>query len=619
MNINNQTNSNECISLIQSLDEISKNNNFILKNKPVIQFGENNHAEYTYSSIQNFQESIVQFSFQCVRTPVISDIQAICSHYRNLLCYCFENCHEENIQNLSLLFRLMIQTRDIISGKGEYNLFYHLLFEWAKFDEDYFTYGIQCCLYEDGNPFNNGHPIGSWKDVKNIVKLLNEKSLSCKYDENTITIINKCINTLINLVTNQIHVDEINMEQGHPISLAAKWIPREKKDKYKKFYIQLVQSYHYHWLKDVKESDYEKALNKACMLYRKTISKCNKYLDTIQIKQCNHTWSEINFNKVTSITMSKQKNAFMNVKKDGKTIKYENNEDRQLCKKNFEEYMHRVIIGENKMKGKRINIIDFIKDAMNMIKYKDNMILSETLEHQWKDFSSQINGLQNFIPMADVSGSMTSDNCNPLHAAIGLSILVAEKSSFGPRVMTFSSTPTWINLEDKTSFIQKVQTVKDAEWGMSTNFKAALNMILDVIILKKIDPEVAENMVLAVFSDMQFDGSSVDNMNNFKPMIEKIKKKYAETGIKLYGKPINAPHILFWNLRKTNGFPSLSNDENVTMLSGFSPMLLNLFCNNSLEELKKYNPYLALCDLLSISRYMKIGVEISLIIKRKIM
>ena len=50
-----------------------------------------------------------------------------------------------------------------------------------------------------------------------------------------------------------------------------------------------------------------------------------------------------------------------------------------------------------------------------------------------------------------------------------------------------------------------VDCVKEAEWGMNTNFAAALNMILDAIEIQKLTPEDVEDMVLAIFSDMQMD------------------------------------------------------------------------------------------------------------------
>ena len=66
---------------------------------------------------------------------------------------------------------------------------------------------------------------------------------------------------------------------------------------------------------------------------------------------------------------------------------------------------------------------------------------------------------------------------------------------------------------------------------------------------------------------------------------EHINKKYHDTGMLYYGIPFNTPNILFWNMRSTKGFPVISKQRNVSMLSGFSPVLLNTFCNKGYNEL----------------------------------
>ena len=54
--------------------------------------------------------------------------------------------------------------------------------------------------------------------------------------------------------------------------------------------------------------------------------------------------------------------------------------------------------------------------------------------------------------MVDTSGSMESDNSQPMYNAIGLGIRIAEMSKMGKRVLTFHSNPTWVNLENKDKF-----------------------------------------------------------------------------------------------------------------------------------------------------------------------
>ena len=203
------------------------------------------------------------------------------------------------------------------------------------------------------------------------------------------------------------------------------------------------------------------------------------------------------------------------------------------------------------------------------------------------------------IAMVDVSGSMSGD---PMNAAIALGIRVAEKSMLGKRVMTFSASPNWVNLTGEDTFIGMVEMVSRADWGMNTNFAAALKMILDAIVSQKLKPEDVEDMVLAIFSDMQIDQADPRSTS----LMTSIETQYAEAGQRLWGKPFKAPHILFWNLRSTSGFPTLSTQKNISMMSGFSPALLNLFCEEGLSALQSCTPWSLFIKSLNNERYQSL-------------
>jgi hypothetical protein len=126
-------------------------------------------------------------------------------------------------------------------------------------------------------------------------------------------------------------------------------------------------------------------------------------------------------------------------------------------------------------------------------------------------------------------------------------------------------------------------------------------------------------MILAIFSDMQIDENlamanflcyTVDDSRkkvargNWDVMFQQIKSKYAEVGMRLYGEPLNPPHILFWNLRQTNGFPCLSKEANCSMMSGYDPAILNEFCEFGIHSLKGLTPYKMLLKTLDNERYM---------------
>jgi hypothetical protein len=229
------------------------------------------------------------------------------------------------------------------------------------------------------------------------------------------------------------------------------------------------------------------------------------------------------------------------------------------------------------------------------------------------------------IAMVDMSGSMDGD---PMNAAIALGCRVAEKSILGKRVLTFSSQPEWINLEGADTFTDMVNAIwnKSNTAGMSTNFHAALDMILTAIEERRVPPAEVENMVLAIFSDMQIDDNLhiQNNGHNYNPneaqkvaargkwatLYDQIKQKYADVGIRLYGQPLNPPHILFWNLRFTAGFPVLSTEANCSMMSGFDPTVLNLFCEQGMEALKNLSPFGNLIKQLDNERYLPLEAAI---------
>jgi hypothetical protein len=111
-------------------------------------------------------------------------------------------------------------------------------------------------------------------------------------------------------------------------------------------------------------------------------------------------------------------------------------------------------------------------------------------------------------------------------------------------------------------------------------------------------------MVLVILSDMQIDEG--DNCDK-NVLYEIIKVKYATTGVRLYGEPFKPPHILFWNLSSTSGFPSLSNQPNVSMMAGFSPALLNQFCEQGLDAFQSCTPWSVLEQSLENERYKIMG------------
>jgi hypothetical protein len=204
------------------------------------------------------------------------------------------------------------------------------------------------------------------------------------------------------------------------------------------------------------------------------------------------------------------------------------------------------------------------------------------------------------VAMLDFSGSMAGD---PINCAMALGCRIAEKSILGRRVMSFSTNPTWHNLDGCNEFVDMIRVLKKGEVGYSTNFYGAFDRILDAIIEKKLTPDQVEGMTLGIFSDMQIDDPNVQAPPDMNSFYQTMEAKYAEAGNRLWNKPFKPPHILFWNLRCTGGFPSLSSQRNVSMMSGFSPALLNLFCEKGLDALQGCTPWSILMEQMNKPRY----------------
>jgi hypothetical protein len=559
-----------------------------LDNFAYTQVGENGHVEYKWSN--NIQEKILQLSFQTTRTND-SGLSKLSSLLHELLTILKQKSETGTLPekelakgHLCLLYRMIGHTRDIIDGKGEYTLSYMMVHMWSKFYPSLAKFALRCFVTLDNKEL---HQYGSWKDLKYF----------CEYCKNHgETIDSPLIKFAVSLMNAQIKTDYANfVSNSDDISLAAKWAPREKSS-FGWLYQSLASDYFSEFLTTANNNDrLRKAILKCKTEYRKVLSLLNKKIDTLQIKQCCNEWSSIDFSKVTSISLSKQKKAFLNIKKNGE-IRCLDSSDRIACADNFNAHILRSVKGEVEMKGKRVGMADFVKQATSLLR-NGSQSEKDLLNSQWRDNATQNGALGKMIAMVDVSGSMEGD---PMGVAIALGIRIAEKSVIGKRVMTFSSNPTWVNLEGYDDFISQVELVKQAEWGMNTNFHAALDLILDAIVQNKMAPEDVQDMILVILSDMQMDNG--DHCNK-QVLYDTMKTKYEVAGIRVNGVPYKPPHILFWNLRSTSGFPSLSNQPNVSMMSGFSPTLLNLFCEEGLNALQSCTPWSLLIKSLENERY----------------
>jgi len=183
----------------------------------------------------------------------------------------------------------------------------------------------------------------------------------------------------------------------------------------------------------------------------------------------------------------------------------------------------------------------------------------------WDNLPYFIKPGENILPMIDVSGSMTG---LPMEVAISLGMYLSQKNkgSFNGKYLTFSENPKLGQIPTGTLLEIRRKMMGD-NWGMNTDFEKAYNLILDLATKFNVKDEDMPTMLL-VLSDMQFDESYNSYGNVERPHLEEIRILFEASGYTM-------PKLVFWNLDGRHyGSPAMPSDENVGMVSGFSPAIM---------------------------------------------
>lgn len=585
------------------------------------QLGENGHSEFSWSN--DTKEKILQLTFQLTRTSSPEQLNKLADTYSDLVDRVFyddsvsseEVAAEDRQEWRGALVAIPLHTRDIVSGKGEYNLFYHLIGGFAqaidrrretaseattRWMENVLCEMVTTSVSLEGHD----HAYGSWKDVKYLLNHLRRI-----YGEENLAG-HRLFKNIVSMAVDQLRLDA-REGAGKDKTLVARWLPREKSAKFGWQAKYFATEYFSEWA-----STGGKSARKKCLThYRQLLGRLNTELKTTQVSQCAREYANIDFDaNVTSVTLNRQKHAFQYVDRHGNDREsYDEGsaewEDRLKCRANYLAYLDRCRTGKSEIKAARVGVVDMVREGC---KWRSSLYrheglseseqsLVDALNMQWSESGKTMGALKNFVACVDTSGSMECEERQPLYAAVGLGLRVAENSTLGPRVLTFNTTPSWIDLRNKETFVEKVNHVRyNNDWGGSTNFQAAFRLILDACIEKDLSPEDVSDLVFLVLSDMQIDKADDDTSS----IHELVTSMCAEAGKRTSHKRPYAPfHMVYWNLRSTGGFPALSSHKNVSMLSGFSPTLLNSFCTKGVDALKDAEPWSLLVEQLHNQRY----------------
>ena len=311
-----------------------------------------------------------------------------------------------------------------------------------------------------------------------------------------------------------------------------------------------------------------KKLGRTVYNYKREVKSIRRVIDTIEAHMSAKDWHTYDYSKVPSNAMLKYTNAF-----------YRNDGER------YSKYISDVSEGKAKINSSTLYPADIIKKL-------DCGGSKEVCQQLWNALPNYVEGENNFIVMADVSGSMIGD---PMCSSIGLAIYFAERNrgAYKNLFMTFSANPKFVTIPDFYSIKDKYELVRGSEWGMNTNIEAAFLAILKVAIETETKPEDMPKSLI-IITDMEFDQAS----RNQKPLFNEMQEYFKEAGYEM-------PNVVFWNVdSKKDTYNAKADEPRVQLVSGRSTSTFK----NLIEGLNK-TPYEMMIQALSSKRYDPITVQ----------
>ena len=346
-------------------------------------------------------------------------------------------------------------------------------------------------------------------NLKNIVKFGRYDDLFVFFDTSVET-------DMIEFIKKQLMLDYKCMKSHQQVSLLAKWMPSIN-----------ASSEHTKAL----AHRFVKALNTTPREYRKTLSALRKYIDVTEVKMSANKWADIDYKAVPSNAMSNYGSAFARHDYEG-----------------FNRYMDAVKSGDVKINAATLypyNVIETLERSSR-----------DVAEAQWNALPNYVEGDNNFLIMADVSGSMSG---RPMHTSVGLAIYFAERNhgAFANKFMTFTDIPQIVEITDGTLY-EKYRSVT-RHVGYNTNLEAAFDAILSTAVRTHC-PQADLPKALVIISDLEidyWDGGSLT-------FTEEMRKRFADAGYEM-------PKLVYWNVdSRKDTFLASKNDPNTILVSGQS-------------------------------------------------
>ena len=318
--------------------------------------------------------------------------------------------------------------------------------------------------------------------------------------------------------------------------------------------------------------------NRLRKLFRFTPKEYRKMLvnltNVVESKMCAKDWESIDYSKLPSLASSRYQKSFV-----------KNDTER------YDEYKKALIDGTAKVNAGAVYPYDIIKS----INQGGDTVVSEK---QWESLPNWMeDSNERILPVVDVSGSMCcpaggNDNLSCMDVAISLGMYISERNegNFKDAFITFSNNP---QLQYLTGGLkERLNKLRRADWGMSTDLEAVFNLILNQAKTYNIPQDKMPTKIM-ILSDMQFNQATRSDLGS-QSMIESM---YEVAGYK-------KPDIIYWNLNASgSNFPVEFNKNGTALVSGFSPSILKPLLSG-----KNMTPESIMMDTVNDERYSLITI-----------
>ena len=337
----------------------------------------------------------------------------------------------------------------------------------------------------------------------------------------------------------------VRVKNGDPymsISLLAKWMPTEtaSSKKTRKLARKAMTN-----------------LGLSPRQYRKLISALRKYLNVTERAMSTGEWSTIDYPSVPSYAMKNYRKAF--AKHDAER---------------FAAYKTSLVKGETKVNAGTLYPYDLVSEVRKTLRYdwstRSYIAKPDTIiEEQWKALPNYVSGDNDFVIMADVSGSMDCSGGRPMNTSVGLATYFAQRNTgaYHNLYMTFTNEPHFVKLREGATLADAVGQVMGTDVGYSTDLAKAFMHILQTAVtngLKNSDMPKA----LIVVSDMEID-PYFRGKRSFD-FVDEMKARFAAWNYTL-------PKLVLWNVEARND-TFLSKSDDVILVSGQSPSVFKSLC-----------------------------------------